>query len=278
MNSKLFAPLLAGYCLLLLTVSCEGVMGGLYDDADNNDNNTAATAGTLYMDATDWSQWYYVDFDSLAMIAESGDDAALQKAQTTFTAYAIPDSTTTERTAPDSLHQPGIYTYWFDVFDKGLSNNKFSSFRPTVKQPEPAHWTIAIHRDNVRTNGGAAYKTNLTDFDHLPSTATALLDSLAQAGNAIAWTADEWSEHDVWYDRSRMLSEYIGSQGIAVNPVLSSWLSFHIPPIPPSATSDNHIFLLRTKDGKYITLQLVNYMNIQGTKCWMTIRYKTYEK
>ncbi|MDD6553780.1 MAG: HmuY family protein [Prevotellaceae bacterium] len=266
--------ILTGCCLLLLTASCEGVMGGLYDKNSDDSNTVAATAGTLYMDATDWTKWYYVDFDSLATIAANGDAEALQKAQTTFMGYAIPDSTATERNAADSLHQPGIYTYWFDVFDKGISNNKFSSFRPTAPQSAPASWTIAIHRDNVRTNGGAAYETDLTDFSRIPDRATQLLDSLSAAGNQLSWTADTWSENDVWYDRSRMLSEYIGSQGIAINQVLSSWMTFHIPPIPPSATSNNHIFLLRTKEGKYIALQLVNYMNSQGTKCWMTIRYK----
>ena len=85
---------------------------------------------------------------------------------------------------------------------------------------------------------------------------------------------DEWSETDVWVDQSRMLQSLVGNQGIKINKVLSSWLTVNIPPIPPDFTSNNHVFLIRFKDGHYAAVQLENYMNSEGTKCWLTINYK----
>ena len=125
---------------VVMASSCEGIFNGIYDEP--GESAPQSMAGRIYMDATSWTDWYYVDFDSLLMLSEEGDTAALYRMQTEFQAYPIPDSTATERQKADSLHAPGIYTYWFDVFDKGISNNKFSSFRPTAQQPEPAHWKI----------------------------------------------------------------------------------------------------------------------------------------
>ena len=36
----------------------------------------------------------------------------------------------------------------------------------------------------------------------------------------------------------------------------------------------NDVSIFRLKNGKYAALQLVNYMNARGTKCWLTINYK----
>ena len=45
--------------------------------------------------------------------------------------------------------------YWFDVFGEGIKKNTFSYYTPTEGQEEPEEWTLAVHRNNVRTNGGA---------------------------------------------------------------------------------------------------------------------------
>ena len=71
-----------------------------------------------------------------------------------------------------------------------------------------------------------------------------------------------------------MLLGSVPSQGIAINKVLSSWLSMEIPPMPPSFSLNNHVFILRLKDGTYAAIQLENYLSPKGVKCWMTINYK----
>ena len=47
-----------------------------------------------------------------------------------------------------------------------------------------------------------------------------------------------------------------------------------IPPMPPSFSLNNHVFILRLKDGTYAAIQLENYLSPKGVKCWMTINYK----
>ena len=56
--------------------------------------------------------------------------------------------------------------------------------------------------------------------------------------------------------------------------MLSNWLRLDIPPMPPAFTMNSHVFIIRMKNGNYAAVQLENYMNAEGTKCWLTINYK----
>lgn len=249
---------LSSLCLvvvLFICFACEGI--DIYDKAD--DEIPSIVTGQLYMDATSWTDWYYVSLDSLLDFSEGGDSAALRRAQTEFSAWPIPMS-------GEGDGKSGQYLYWFDVFGKGLSNNEFRSFTPADVQSEPDEWSIAIHRDNVRTNGGAVCETSYTSIDELTQ-ADVEYDELA-------FTSDEWSENAVWSDQSQMMRCLVASQGIAINKVLSSWLVMSLPPIPPSFTHNNHVFVLQLKNGRYAALQLENFRNPKGTACWLTINYR----
>ncbi len=247
-------------CLLLLATSCEGVFEGIYDKPSTD---TPSLSGQqLVIDATSWGDWYYVDFDSLHQLAVNGDSAALLRAQTHFTPYRIPMMEEANPAHP----QTGIYTYWFDVFGKGISVCEKRGFMPTASQPEPNSWSIAVHRNNVRTNGGAAIETHYTSMDELPPNSTAFTGA--------DFREDEWSENEVWADESHMLSSLVGCQGIKINKVLSSWLRIDIPPMPPAFTRNSHIYIIRLRNGKYAAVQLENYMNDKGVKCWLTVNYK----
>ena len=103
-------------------------------------------------------------------------------------------------------------------------------------------------------------------MDQLPETSEAFHNK--------QFTEDEWSENEVWDSQEKMLLGSVPSQGITVNKVLSSWLSMEIPPMPPSFSLNNHVFILRLKDGTYAAIQLENYLSPKGVKCWMTINYK----
>ena len=146
---------LASVAVLLTATACNGVFDGIYDEVPAT---PTVTEGQLLVDATSWKDWYYVDFDSLRTYIEQKDTAGLLKAQTHFAHFPIP--TTLSGGAGDG--QTGIYTYWFDVFGKGISVNEKRSFTPADAQEEPPSWSIAIHRNNVRTNGGAVLETNYT--------------------------------------------------------------------------------------------------------------------
>lgn len=249
----------AGCAVALMATACNGIFDDVYDERPSA---PAITGGQLYVNATNWRDWYYIDFDSLRQYAERKDTAGLIKAQTEFRAYPIP----MERAAAPTDGQTGLYGYWFDVFGKGVSNYEKRSFTPTDRQPEPPSWSIAVHRNNVRTNGGAVLETHYSSMDELPESSSAFTGA--------TFHSDEWTETEVWADQSQMLQSLVGCQGISVNKVLSSWLKLEIPPMPPTFAQNSHVFIIRLKNGNYAAVQLANYMDAEGTKCWLTINYK----
>lgn len=274
-----FKVAVAGMSVMTLT-ACNG----LFDDIYDKPQEIVPAKGQIVMDATSWTDWYYVDLNQLHQLTVEGDEEALLKAQTEFKAYPIPMEATGERvdkpttggagsdegsSAGSTITQgkkSGQYMYWFDVFGAGIKSNTFSYFTPTAEQTAPENWTIAIHRNNVRTNGGAVLETTYTSMDQLPES--------SEAFRNMTFKEDQWTENEVWDSQEQMLLGYVPSQGIAINRVLSSWLSMKIPPMPPSFSMNNHVFVLRLKDGSYAALQLENYLAPNGTKCYLTINYK----
>ena len=244
---------------VLLLVSCHGVLDELYDTPTKSID---IREGQLYVDASSWLDWYYIDFNTANHNAAEGGTSSA------FVKHAIPtEELSSPNPQPSALSpQPGIYTYWYDVFGAGLSNHEFRGFTSTAAQSEPDEWHIAVHRNNVRTNGGAAYETSYTSMYELPESSKAFAD--------VTFTPDQWNQLDVWTIREQMLQGLIGNQGIEVNPVLSSWLKVDIPPIPPTFTLNNHVFIIRFDDGTFAAIQLENYQSPAGTKCCLTINYK----
>ncbi len=264
----------AGVGMLMLT-ACNGIFDGIYDQPQSViiPTKMQPTQGQVVIDATSWTSWYYVDLAQLRELELNGDSAALLKAQTEFTAYPIPmestgnqDETEEGHAAATQAKKPGQYMYWFDVFGAGIKKNEFRYYTPTAAQTAPEAWTFAVHRNNVRTNGAAVFETTYTSLDELPETSDTFHDK--------TFTADEWSENEVWDSQARMLQSLVPSQGIEINKVLSSWLTMDVPPMPPAFTHNNHVFILRLKDGTYAALQLVNYVSPKGIKCYLTINYK----
>ena len=247
---------LAGIGLLSFT-SCNGILEDIYDEPQE----IVPVEGQLIIDATSWENWYYIDLPKLHELSESGDKEGLMAAQTTHTPYPIPMTLSGTHDG-----KSGQYLYWFDVWGEGLKNNKFQEFTPCDAQPEPESWSFAVHRNNVRTNGGGVYETEYTYMSELPESSSAFENS--------HFTEDEWSENEVWDSQEQMLLSLVPSQGIEINKVLSSWLGMSIPPVPPSFHHNSHIFILRMRDGTYAALQLADYISSEGTKCWLTINYK----
>lgn len=240
----------------LMLGSCTGILESVYDQPEDPSANTIG--GQLYIDASDWGKWYYIDLPGIAAeyLADSTFDAN--------SAWVCRDIPMAEIDDPDTRN--GIYTYWYDVFGAGISVSEFRSFMPTSAQEEPHQWTIAVHRNNVRTNGCAVSMTNLDDINSLP-------DSRDYLENLI-YEHDSWSENQVWCEQSRMLLGLIGNQGININHVLSSWLNINIPPMPPAFTLCSKVFIIKLPDNTYGALQLENYQSPTGTKCCLTINYR----
>lgn len=253
----------------ILFEACTGLFGGLYDEPEEtpkpviiteedtkSDTLLHTVSGLLYIDASSWKDWYYIDLQAIAN-PQTREQAVTQIGQP----YPIPT------TGDDKADRDyGIYTYWFDVWGKGINVYEFRQFKATSAQPSPDSWSLAVHRNNVRTNDGGVYETQLTNIDQLSMQKEEL--------KALPFTTDEWTKNAVWADDSQMLNSLIGCQGISINPVLSSWLRLDIPPMPPAFTHNNHVFILRNNDGTFAALQLTNYISPSGIKCCLTIQYK----
>ena len=167
------------------------------------------------------------------------------------------------------------HTYRFRILTGGgLSDYTCMDTTAVDPQPEPEHWDFAIHRNNVRSNGGAALETHYTSLDELPANSSLLLGSMVAAGQDTTFRADTRSERDVWIDNSNMIKELIPCQSIDINEVISCWLTIEIPPIPPTFRHRGNVFLLRMTDGSVAALRLANYMSAKGVKCCMTIEVK----
>ena len=234
---------------------------GIFDDIYDQPKPVVPAKGQLVIDATSWTDWHYVDLPRLQRLTEEGDEAALLKAQTEFEKHPIPFTLSEGKGDGRS----GQYLYWFDVLGAGIQNNEFRQFTETDAQQDPEEWSFAVHRNNVRTNGGAVYETQYTSFDQLP-------ESSAEFANK-EFTADEWSENEVWSSQEQMLLSLVPSQGININKVLSSWLEFKFN-VPPDYIHNKHVFILRLADGTYAALQLTDFISPEGKKCFLTINYK----
>lgn len=237
--------------------ACNGLFDSVYDEP--REETGVTPSGRLYVDASDWTQWHYIDLKTVADAVAVNTDYNPSSAWTT---EAIP----LEELAGGDASACGIYTYWYDVFGAGISNREFRTKYATAPQPEPDNWTIAVHRNNVRTNGAMVAATDYRSIDDLPEDA-AFIESLD-------FRADCWNESDVWVIQDQMLLGLIGNQGIMINPVLSQWLTIDIPPMPPAFTLHDNVFVIRCADGTYGALQLENYQSQTGTKCCLTINYK----
>lgn len=243
--------------IALLCSACDGLFSGVYDEPARAPE--ATVSGQLYIDASDWSEWHYIDLKAVADSVTANPDFNPSSA---WVSYKIP----TEETKGEVTDGSGIYTYWYDVFGAGISNNEFRGKYATAPQPEPGSWTIAVHRNNIRTNGASAASTDFSSIDRVPEN----IDFL----QTLDFREDEWNEKDVWVVQDKMLQGLIGNQGIRVNPVLSQWLTVEIPPVPPAFTLNDKVFIIKCSDGTYGAVQLSDYQSPTGTKCCLTINYK----
>ncbi len=242
---------------VILLSACEGIFGGIYDEVP--DEVSPTVSGELYVDASDWKEWHYIDLPSLseAVAADPGYNTS-----SAWETYAID----MDESAGADGSGCGIYTYWYDVFGAGISRREYRGHYPTAPQAAPEKWTLAVHRNNVRTNGCGVAATGLASIEELPDDENFY--------KSLEFKDDEWSESDVWVDQDRMLQGIIGNQGIAVNRVLSSWLTIEIPPMPPAFTLDSRVFVLRLGDGTMAALQLADYQSAAGVKCCLSIKYR----
>lgn len=129
----------------------------------------------------------------------------------------------------------------------------------------PASWDIAVHRYDVKTNGGSALETEYADFG-----------ALQAAGlPAEGYVADEpLTQNRISYDMSHMMDGYLIYAVSDYNAEVSKWLDVDTSEMPPVYTLSHRIYVVRLADGTHVALQLADFMDASGTKGVLTVDYR----
>lgn len=211
-NSLLTTAMLGA---LLSLSACNGILEGIYDQPTtdtefsygfNSVNDNSEATGTVYLNATSYTRWTYIDFHT----------------------------------------------------------QKMDSIEITPDAQVPENWDIAIHRYDVKTNGGTVLETGFTGLSTLLSSGT-----LPQG----TFISDEWTTEKIIVDMSTMADGYLGYAESDYNPELSKWLNVDKSTMPPIYTPSNKVYLLKLKDGTMAAIRLKSYMNELGVKGYMTFDY-----
>ncbi|MBD5358769.1 MAG: hypothetical protein HDR88_17575 [Bacteroides sp.] len=60
-----------------LLSACNGILGGIYDEPDSGNNNTGfENEGEIFIDATSYTQWVYIDFSEQATVTLGYEEEA----------------------------------------------------------------------------------------------------------------------------------------------------------------------------------------------------------
>ena len=248
--------LLAGGVILLMASACNGVFDDIYDTPSNATN---VMQGQLFVNATSWKDWYYVDFDSLQQYVE-------RRIRLVCRGLRPSSQLIQYQQLEHHLTEKRVY-----IPIGSMSLERVSQSMSGVVTHQQEH-NQSLHHGVLHSIGTMFGRTEEQCWKPVTLPLTSYQRTVQSYRSC--FTGDEWSESEVWADQSQMLSGIIGCQGITINKVLSSWLRINIPPMPPQFTLNSHVFIIRLKNGKYAAVQLKNYMDTSGTKCWLTINYK----
>ena len=122
----------------------------------------------------------------------------------------------------------------------------------------PEEWDFAIHRYDIKTNGGAAFQTTYTSIDDFIAA--------GKLPEAEKFVEDEWTTNKIAIDMSGMMEGNIVYTDSYYNAVLSSWLNVDTSTMPPIYTMSSQVYLLRLKDNTYAAIRFTNYTNAKGIK------------
>lgn len=127
-------------------------------------------------------------------------------------------------------------------------------------EAEPEKWDLALHRDNVRTNGGAALRTNARDLSDLKE---------IPIGD---YVQDTITYDEVVVDASRMMEGILVYDTVAVNKVLGTWVIRY--GMPPVYEVSPNVYVIRNRDGKYAKIKFLSYKSKLDKTGFATFSYE----
>lgn len=130
-------------------------------------------------------------------------------------------------------------------------------------------WQIAIHRYDIKTNGGEAVATT----ERVMANVTTMPEN--------GYTTDQTVRNTLLTDMSGMADSKLGYAATAdMNPVLCGWLKKTATgAMPPYTYDPTHlIYVLKCKDGSYAKLQFTDYTDSEGKSGYVTFSYEYIAK
>lgn len=128
----------------------------------------------------------------------------------------------------------------------------------------PSAWHIAVHRYDVKTNGGSVLQTEYSDPALLVSS------GIMPEGE---FKEDIFTTDKIAIDMTGMMDGNIIYAPSSYNEELSRWLNVDTSQMPPIYTMSGKVYLLRVSDGRHAAIILRDYMNDAKVKGFMTIDY-----
>jgi len=123
-------------------------------------------------------------------------------------------------------------------------------------------WDIALHRDDIRTNNGAALNTNKTDLAEVTSIPTT------------GYIQDVDTDGRIIVDMSGMMTGNVKYGPFKLNEELCSWVSRDLGVMPPVYVIHKWVYIIQTKDGNYAKIQFTDRTNDEGTSGYVTFTYE----
>ena len=152
------------------------------------------------------------------------------------------------------------YTAWHYISFADMTLTSSVINADGTEDDVPDQWDIALHRYDVKTNGGSAAATSFSTFASLS------LDNLS-------FEADVWTENKITIDMSHMMEGYLVYAPSYYSAVISGWVDVDTSTMPPIYTMNSKVYVLMTSDGRLVALRLINYMNDSSVKGHMTVEY-----
>ena len=122
-------------------------------------------------------------------------------------------------------------------------------------------WDLAFNRYNVRTNSGLSGNGQGGALD------TKVTDMAA----VVAVPEGDFAVDEMGTITSRFTGNGVEEIDSPLNKVLGTAIKFQGP--PPSYTPNNHVYIVKTADGKYAKIKIENFYNDEGKSGFVTFSY-----
>ena len=228
--------------------SCTGVLGGLYDEVSTEmqpgfNNVRPDNTGTIYIDATSYTQWHYIDIESQTISIEE---------------LPVPEY------LPDNKEQD--------------SQNSVQNLNSDKPSGVPENWQFAIHRYDCKTNGGAACETEFTDIrtfiQSINKEGIQKYDFVEDVKASDPQKLQDENElGKIVVDMSHMMDGWLGYASSDINLVVGRWLDVNKSQMPPIYTPSGKVYVIKMSDGTYGAIQLRDFKSKKNIKGVMTIDY-----